>query len=305
MCLYRAVQEGLKENYTVQSLCKVLRLNRSSYYKWLHSQEGARRQENERILSEMRRIYAEHNRTYGYRRLADEYNSVNGTHYSYKRFYRLAHDHRLFSVIRRKRPQWRPSTPEITAENVLNREFRADRTANSVWLTDVTEMNYRSNNTNNTGKLYLSAIFDLKTRDIIAHTVSERNDNALVLTNFELARNKYPDAKPMFHSDRGYQYTSKAFRRKLDEAGMVQSMSRVGRCIDNGPMEGFWGIIKSEMYYLRKFESKEQLTQAIEEFIDYYNTRRRQHNLGCLPPAAYRIALEQEELHTAHGQQKC
>ena len=297
------MQEGLKESYTVQFLCKLFRLNRSSYYKWLHSKEGVRRQENERILSEMRRIYEEHNRTYGYRRLADEYNSEHGTHYSYKRFYRLAHEHQIFSVIRRKRPQWRPSTPEITAENLLNREFRVERTANSVWLTDVTEMKYFSSHKNGTEKLYLSAIFDLRTRDIIAYTVSERNDNALVLANFELARSKYPDAKPLFHSDRGYQYTSKAFRRKLDEAGMIQSMSRVGRCIDNGPMEGFWGILKSEMYYLRKFQSKEQLIQAIDEFIEYYNTRRRQHNLDCLPPAEYRKVLEQKELQAAQGQQ--
>ena len=297
------MQEGQEESYTVQFLCKVLRLNRSSYYKWLHSKEGARRRENERILSEMRRIYEEHNRTYGYRRLADEYNSEHGTHYSYKRFYRLAHEHQIFSVIRRKRPQWRPSTPEITAENLLNREFRVERTANSVWLTDVTEMKYFSSHKNGTEKLYLSAIFDLRTRDIIAYTVSERNDNALVLANFELARSKYPDAKPLFHSDRGYQYTSKAFRRKLDEAGMIQSMSRVGRCIDNGPMEGFWGILKSEMYYLRKFQSKEQLIQAIDEFIEYYNTRRRQHNLDCLPPAEYRKVLEQKELQAAQGQQ--
>lgn len=291
----------MKENYTVRSLCRVFRLNRSSYYKWLRSKEGVRRRENERILSEMRRIHAEHNRTYGYRRLADEYNSEHGTHYSYKRFYCLAHENRLFSVIRRKRPQWRPSTPEITAENILNREFHADRTANSVWLTDVTEMKYYSSNRTDAEKLYLSAIFDLRTRDVIAHTVSERNDNALVLTNFELARNKYPDAKPLFHSDRGHQYRSKAFRRKLDEAGMTQSMSRVGRCIDNGPMEGFWGILKSEMYHLRKFQSKEQLTQAIDDFIDYYNTRRRQHNLDRLPPAQYRKLLEQKESQAAQG----
>ena len=184
-------------------------------------------------------------------------------------------------------------------------EHAANRTANSVWLTDVTEMKYFSSHKNDTEKLYLSAIFDLKARDVIAYTVSERNDNALVLTNFEQARNKYPDAKPLFHSDRGYQYTSKAFRRKLDEAGMTQSMSRVGRCIDNGPMEGFWGILKSEMYYLRKFQSKEQLIQAIDDFIDYYNTRRRQHNLDCLPPAEYRKVLQRKESQEAFEKQKC
>ena len=86
---------------------------------------------------------------------------------------------------------------------------------------------------------------------------------------------------------------------------MTQSMSRVGRCIDNGPMEGFCGILKSEMYYLRKFQSKEQLIQAIDDFIDYYNTRRRQHNLDCLPPAEYRKVLQRKESQETFEKQKC
>ncbi len=148
-------------------------------------------------------------------------------------------------------------------------------------------MKYFSNHRKDTEKLYLSAIFDLKTRDIVAHTISDRNDNALVLTNFEQARNKYPDARPMFHSDRGYQYTSKAFRRKLDEAGMTQSMSRVGRCIDNGPMEGFWGILKRETYYGRRFTSRADLVNTIETYIRYYNTERIQRKLQLMTPVEY------------------
>ncbi len=101
---------------------------------------------------------------------------------------------------------------------------------------------------------------------------------------------KHPDAHPLFHSDRGFQYTSKMFRAKLDQAKMVQSMSRVGRCIDNGPMEGFWGILKSEMYYLKKFTDEQDLIDAIEQYIHFYNTKRYQKRLHCMTPMEFHAA---------------
>ena len=93
-----------------------------------------------------------------------------------------------------------------------------------------------------------------------------------------------PEAHPLFHSDRGYQYTNRQFYHKLTKAGMTQSMSRVGKCIDNGPMEGFWGILKRERYYRKRFTNKTELIQMIEEYIDYYNNKRLQRNLGVLTP---------------------
>ena len=146
------------------------------------------------------------------------------------------------SVIRRKRPNYIKSTPEITAENILNRKFTAER-LNEKWLTDVTEFKY-----GNGDKMYLSAILDLKDKSIISYSIDHNNNVDLVYDTFETAIHKYPDATPLFHSDRGSQYTSKVFRAKLDAQGMTQSMSRVGRCIDNGPMEAFWGTLKAEMY---------------------------------------------------------
>ncbi len=101
---------------------------------------------------------------------------------------------------------------------------------------------------------------------------------------FDLASAAYPNAKPIFHSDRGFQYTNKTFKAKLDKAGMIQSMSRISRCIDNEPMEGFWGILKSEMYYLHKFNDYDSLKKAIEEYIEYYNTGRYQKRLNCMTP---------------------
>ncbi|MDD6604415.1 MAG: IS3 family transposase [Oscillospiraceae bacterium] len=88
----------------------------------------------------------------------------------------------------------------------------------------------------------------------------------------------------MFHSDRGFQYTNRVFHHKLQQAGLTQSMSRVAHCIDNGPMEGFWGILKRERYYGKRFTGKQDLVQMIESYIRYYNTRRVQLNLGVLTP---------------------
>ena len=139
-------------------------------------------------------------------------------------------------------------------------------------------------------KIYLSAILDLYDRRIVAYKIGTSNNNKLVFDTFDEAIEKNPNAHPLFHSDRGFQYTSKHFRAKLDAAKMVQSMSRVGRCIDNGPISGFWGILKSEMYYLRKFSSEQTLTSAIQEYIHFYNTKRYQKRLHCMTPMEFHAA---------------
>lgn len=285
--LYRCVQEMHNEGCAIAEMCDILDLNRSSYYKWLHRSKSAREVENEVLLHDIGMIYAEHNGTYGYRRVADEYRATHEKRYNLKRFYRLMHLVGLLAVIRRKRPAYQRSTPEVTAENILNRDFTA-KTTNEKWCTDVTEMKYGSEG----AKAYLSAILDLKSKDIVSFAMSKHNNNQLAFDTFDLAVQKYPDAHPLFHSDRGFQYTSRQFKAKLDKQNMTQSMSRVSRCIDNGPMEGFWGILKCEMYYLNHFETYEELVTAVEQFIHYYNTRRRQHKLDCQPPASYRSLLE-------------
>ena len=279
---YRCVEYFANQGFAVTEICEILMLNRSSYYKWKYREKSVNELENEIILHGIGLIYSEFNGTYGYRRILDEYNEAHKTQYNLKRFYRLTQLVGMKSVIRRKRPAYQRSTPAITAENILNRNFTA-QTPNEKWLTDVTEMKF-----GNGEKLYLSAILDLNGRDIVSFAISKHNNNQLVFDTFDLAVQKYPDAHPLFHSDRGYQYTSKSFRAKLDHSHMIQSMSRVGSCIDNGPMEGFWGILKCEMYYLQHFENYTTLAKAIENFIHFYNYRRRQHRLDRLAPMDFR-----------------
>ena len=136
--------------------------------------------------------------------------------------------------------------------------------------------------------MYLSSILDLYDNSIVSYEFSMSNNNILVFKTFDKAIEKNPNAKPIFHSDRGFQYTSKSFKIKLDEQGMIQSMSRDGKCIDNGPMEAFWGTLKAEQYYLNKYYSIEALEHAIEEYIEFYNTQRLQAKLKGLTPIEYR-----------------
>ena len=180
--------------------------------------------------------------------------------------------------------------PQYIAENILNREFNADA-PNKKWLTDVTEFKYYIGP--QVHKIYLSAILDLYDRRIVSFVISDSNNNALVFDTFDKAVNANPDAHPLLHSDRGYQYTNRTFHAKLEKAGMVQSMSRVARCIDNGPMEGFWGVLKRERYYGKRFTDKESLVKMIEDYIYYYNNKRLQRNLGVLTPMEkYQIYLQ-------------
>ena len=194
----------------------------------------------------------------------------------------------LKSVCRRAKYTYIKSTPEVTAENILNRNFTADA-PNEKWLTDVTEFKYYVGA--EVKKIYLSAILDLYDRRIVSYKIGDSNNNDLVFRTFDEAVAHNPDAHPLFHSDRGFQYTSKTFHQKLMSADMRQSMSRVGRCIDNGPMEGYWGILKSEMYYLKRFADRTELMQAIENYIHFYNTKRYQFKLRCMTPMEFHAAF--------------
>lgn len=266
-------------------MCRVLKISRASYYKWLNREKTAEEIENNELANLIIEYDERFHHILGYRRMTRWINKFNSTNYSKRRVKRIMNLLEIHSVIRKKRPKYIKSTPEITADNLLARDFNASR-PNEKWATDVTEFKIIGEK----GKLYLSAIIDLYDRSIVAYKISKINNNELVFKTFEIAIDKYPDAKPIFHSDRGFQYTSRVFKTMLKENEMVQSMSRVGRCIDNGPIEGFWGIIKAEMYYLNKFYDEESLRNSIIKYIDFYNNDRPQERYDDLAPMEVRMA---------------
>lgn len=286
---YIAIQYLNKtESYPIEKLCGRLHLCRSGYYRWKKREISHRQQVNEQLAQWIREYYEEQNGILGYRQMTITINREKETHFNKKRIRRLMQILHLKSVCRKAKSNYVKSDPEVTAENVLNRNFTADA-PNEKWLTDVTEFKYYVGA--EVKKLYLSAILDLCDRRIVAYKVGDSNNNDLVFRTFDEAVGLNPDACPLFHSDRGFQYTSKTFHQKLLDAGMRQSMSRVGRCIDNGPMEGFWGILKSEMYYLKKFTDRAELIQAIDNYILFYNTKRYQLKLKCKTPMEFHAAF--------------
>ena len=271
----------------MKKLCAILGINRSSYYKWSKREPSTKQMENEEIISWIKELYEERNGILGYRQMTITINRVHNVSYNKKRIRRLMQILDLKSVCRIKKKTYIPSTPETEADNVLNRKFYADA-PNEKWLTDVTEFKYYVGP--EVRKLYLSAILDLYDKRIVAYNIADSNNNQLVFDNFDEAVALNPDAHPLFHSDRGFQYTNMTFYNKLQAAKMRQSMSRVGRCIDNGPMESFWGMLKSEMYYLRRFTDRDDLIQAIDNYIYFYNNSRYQKRLRCMTPMEFHYA---------------
>lgn len=255
---------------------------RSAYNRWISGKVSCRTAENERIAKKVEEIHIE-SPDKGYRRINDDLQHYHNLHVNDKRILRICRTIDIKSTIKYNNHGCTRSArnPQYLAENLLDRKFHASK-PNEKWLTDVTEFKWYEAFT--VHKVYLSAILDLYDRRIVSFVISERNDNALVFKTVDKAIRTNPNTHPLFHSDRGFQYTNRTFHHKLEKAGMTQSMSRVAHCIDNGPMEGFWGILKRERYYGRRFTCKQALVQMIEEYISYYNTRRVQRNLGVLTP---------------------
>lgn len=220
-----------------------LNVSRAGYYKWLNRTKPDDEIENEQIAQWIKEYDIKFKHTLGYRRMRNYINRDKDKHYSKGRIQRIMRVLGIKSIIRKQRKPYRKSRPETTAENTLHRAFEASK-PNEKWATYVTEFKVPMSSK----KVYLSAILDFYDRSVISYILSNRNDKKLVFETYDLALKNNPDATPLFHSDRGFQYKSKVFQRKLQEQGMEQSMSKVGCCIDNGPTEGFWGIIKSEMY---------------------------------------------------------
>ena len=253
-----------KKKWSIEWMCKQLEISRAAYYKWINHEKPDAEIENIKLAELIKEYDERFNHILGYRRMTSWINHFNHTNYSKKRIHRIMKKLGIHSVIRKKKKKYTYSKPDETAENVLQRDFYAT-TPNQKWATDVTEFKVPGDKK----KIYLSAIIDLYDRYPVAYVISGRNDNKLVFKTFDKAIMANPNAKPIFHSDRGFQYTSKIFKKKLEKQEMTQSMSRVGHCIDNGPTEGFWGIIKSEMYQMYEITHEKSLRNAIAEYIRF------------------------------------
>lgn len=225
--------------------------------------------------------YHENKGRYGYRRITIELRR-RGILLNHKTVQRLMKELGLVCCVRMKKYRSYKGEVGKIAPNVLKRDFHAEK-PNQKWVTDVTEFSLFGK------KLYLSPILDLCSSDLVSYTISDRPVLSMVTSMVDKAFENLPDGTNLIlHSDQGWQYQHKQYQAMLKEKGVRQSMSRKGNCLDNAVIENFFGLLKSELLYLQKFDSIEHFIRELTDYLDYYNNRRIKAKLKGLPPAIHR-----------------
>lgn len=281
--LYQAISELHEEKYySITHLCQLAGIARSSYYKWLKWKPSKKELENRKLAKEIKKKYDSKKGAIGYRQIRMQLNIKLKRRYSRKRYYRLMKALGIKAVIKKKRPNYVKTTEAHVAENILNRKFIAEK-PNQKWCTDITELRY-----GNGRKAYLSAIIDLYDHSIVSWELGHSNNNPLVMDTVKKAMRKNPGVRPLLHSDRGFQYTSYDYKALEANYNFIKSMSRVGRCLDNQPIEHFWGTFKEEKFYQESYQNFEELKKSVSSYMRYYNNYRYSEALNELSPNEFR-----------------
>ena len=269
--------------FPLDILLNIIKLARSTYYYQLKQLDKS--DKNHDIKDEIQAIFTEHKGNYGYRRMTLELRN-RGFVVNHKKVQRLMKILCLSARIRRKR-KYSSYQGEIgkKADNLIQRQFEAAKPMEKCY-TDVTEFAIP----NSTQKLYLSPVLDGFNSEIIAFNLSCSPNLEQVQTMLEQAFTEKHYENTILHSDQGWQYQHDSYHQFLEGKGIQASMSRKGNSPDNGMMESFFGILKSEMFYgyEKSFQSLKQLEQAIVDYIDYYNNKRIKVKLKGLSPVQYR-----------------
>ena len=269
--------------FTLEILLKIIKLAHSTYY--YHLKQLDQTDKNQTIKAEIQAIFTEHKGNYGYRRITLALRN-RGFVVNHKKVQRLMKALGLSARIRRKR-KYSSYQGEIgkKAENLIRRQFEASKPMEKCY-TDVTEFAIPASSQ----KLYLSPVLDGFNSEIIAYNLSTSPNLAQVKMMLEQAFTEKYYENTILHSDQGWQYQHDFYHHFLEDKGIQQSMSRKGNSPDNGMMESFFGILKSEMFYgyEKTFKSIEHLEQAIVDYINYYNNKRIKVKLKGLSPVQYR-----------------
>ena len=269
--------------FALEILLKIIRLARSTYY--YHLKQLDQTDKNQTIKAEIQAIFTEHKGNYGYRRITLALRN-RGFVVNHKKVQRLMKALGLSARIRRKR-KYSSYQGEIgkKAENLIRRQFEASKPMEKCY-TDVTEFAIPASSQ----KLYLSPVLDGFNSEIIAYNLSTSPNLAQVKMMLEQAFTEKYYENTILHSDQGWQYQHDFYHHFLEDKGIQQSMSRKGNSPDNGMMESFFGILKSELFcgYEKTFKSIEHLEQAIVDYINYYNNKRIKVKLKGLSPVQYR-----------------
>jgi transposase InsO family protein len=285
---YRQIEDH-RGQYPTRWMCSALTVSPRGFYGWRRRPDSARRREDRRLLGEIRASYERSDRVYGSPRVKKDLKEL-GYWCSTKRIARIMRHNGLIAVQRRRFKQTTQSAHNYpVTPNVLLRDFTADA-ANRVWLADITYIQTEE------GWLYLAAVMDLYSRRIVGWNTADRIDRQLALTALEDAlRTRQPEPGLIHHSDQGSQYASYEYQQRLTQAQAICSMSRKGDCYDNAPMESFFSSLKRERVHRRKYWSRSEATNDIEDYIEsFYNRRRRHSHIGDVSP----VQFEAQPIHT-------
>ena len=226
-----------------------------------------------------------HSMRYGYRRVYQQLRNEGYT-INHKTVQRLMQEMNLKSKVRKVRYLSYRGEVGKTAPNILNRDFKAVR-PNQKWATDVTEFKVADR------KAYLSPIMDMFNGEIVAYTISDRPDLKMVMDMMSTAKRKVKSTNGVIlHSDQGWHYQHMKYQQRLKRYGIIQSMSRKGNCLDNAVMENFFGIMKSELLYLKQFSDMEVFKCELRKYINYYNNERIKLKLNGKSPVQYRTLYQ-------------
>lgn len=260
-------------------MLKVSGIARSTYYYYLkHPTKDKYKYEKQEITN----IFIKNKGRYGYRRVCCIMRN-NGYYMNHKTIQKLMKELGLKGK-QRKNGHYHSYKGTIgkVADNLLNRDFKSSKPFEKI-TTDVTQFNVCNE------KVYLSPIMDLFNREIISYSISLSPNLEQIKEMLHGLFQKLPaDARPIFHSDQGWQYQHAEYQRLLAEHNITQSMSRKGNCMDNGAMENFFGRLKVEMFYGEKFESVNAFIDKLNEYIYYYNNERISTKLKGMSPVQYR-----------------
>lgn len=269
----------LRPTHRLSVLLKVAGVARSSFYYQAKALQAVDKYVE--LKAQIKAIYRRHQGRYGYRRITTAIR-LSGRAVNHKTVQNLMGELQLKSLVRPKKYRSYRGTVGTVAPNRLKQRFSASR-PNLKWVTDLTEFNI------NGRKLFLSPVMDLYNGEIVAYQMGERATFELIGGMLKKAFAKLTKQdKPLLHSDQGWQYQMKAYRRLLKERSVKQSMSRKGNCLDNAAMESFFGTLKAEYFHLNKFTSLKQLRSGLIRYIRYYNNDRIKLKLNGLSPVQYR-----------------
>jgi putative transposase len=286
--IYRFI-DAEKASYPVSTLCRVLRISRSGYYEWKERPTSNRDRENATLTEWIREIHQRSRETYGYLRVHAELRAL-GVRCNRKRVAKLMRKDGLRGCMRgpRRKHTTRQNPLAIPAPDLGGRNFVASA-PDRLWTADITYL------PTDEGFLYLAFILEVYSRKVVGWSMASHLRSELVAAALEMAiRRRNPSAGLIHHSDRGAQYTALSFGKRLEQAGIVPSMSRVGSALDNAISESFVSTLKSEIgvsRYLRRQAARASIFEFIEIF---YNRVRRHSSLGYLSPSEYEQAILEE-----------